>query len=202
MPRPLPLLLLALVSAPLFAGPNSNSAFGFSLGYLHPVDSSKVMVSQGGIYDGTGAGVKVSDGGELGLEYLVVHGERLSSRWGVTYAYQGASAATPPAGTTGSGMTRTTFGAYGQGNFNMANGLGKAWYLTAGGVYNANTISQSGGSDGGDLDKVSRMGVMVGTGIGFTGERMRFTPEFLLQRIGVETTAIVRLHCQVSFGPR
>ena len=198
--RPIPLLSLVLLCTPALAVEvASSSAFGFSVGLLHPLDSSKVMVSQGGIYDGTQAGVTANDGGEFGLEYLVVHGERFSTRWGVTYAYQSMAASNPPAGTSGSGMTRTTLGGYLHANFILVEGVGKHWYLTIGGVYNSGTISQSGGSDGGTLDKVAQAGFAVGTGISFNGETMRFTPEFVLQKIGVETTAVMRLHCQVSF---
>jgi hypothetical protein len=50
-----------------------------------------------------------------------------------------------------------------------------------------------------DLDKVSKGGVVFGTGISFNGKTMRWTPEFLIQKVDKETAAIFRLHSQFQF---
>jgi len=205
MKRILP-LALALACAPAFAAagqPDQSVIFGVSLGYIHPLTSTTVLVSSGGIYDQTGAGLALNDGGEFGLEFLVIHSERFSTRWGAFATYQGVTASNPPYGTPASGMNRLGFGGYGQINFNLVNGVGKSWYVTVGGVYANYSISANSSNDDGDasgnLDKVSGVGVIAGTGISYNGRHVRFTPEVLVQKIGVETTGIFRLHFQFPF---
>ena len=180
-----------------------NMAIGFSVGYVHPVSSTQVNVQPGGFFDNTYSTLSVNDGGELGLDLSVIHGERFSTRWGMTYAYQG----TAVTNFGGSSLNRATLGGYVQGNFNIINGVGKAWFLTVGGVYNNYSISQNGSSDSGgsssnEIDKTSKAGFTFGTGITFNGKTFRWTPEVLVQKVGNETTGIFRLHCQVPFSSR
>jgi hypothetical protein len=204
MRRNLTLLTLALVCAPIFAGtdPGSGMAFGFSVGYQHPQHNTKIETTPNPQYNF--GGLLLNDGGEVGLELSVIHSERFSTRWGMIYSYQSMAAPMGYHLVVGS-LHRAAFGGYLQGNFNLIQGVGKAWYLTAGGVYNAYSITANNGdsNDGSnDLDKTSKAGVVFGTGVTFNGKNWRWSPELLIQKVGIETTGIFRLHCQVQFSSR
>jgi hypothetical protein len=188
--RSIPVLALALACGGLSAG---DVALGLSLGYKQFADTKKVNLASGSIY--TNSGVTINNVAELGLDLQVVHGERFSTRWGfVTDLGQKAEISYFPYGGTEK-LDRSAYGAYVMGNFNIVNGVGKNWYLTAGGVYNWYSITRNEV----DLDKVSKGGVVFGTGISFNGKTMRWTPEFLIQKVDKETAAIFRLHSQFQF---
>jgi opacity protein-like surface antigen len=130
----------------------------------------------------------------------VVHGERFSTRWGFAMNF-GQMVDIGYPGNRPTNFDRSAYSVYVQGNLNIVNGIGKTWYLTAGPTYNWYSIDtkDSNGSSSTSVDKTSKVGVLFGTGVSFNGKTMRWTPEFLVSKVGEETTGIFRLHIQYQF---
>lgn len=191
MPLPsIPVLALAIACSALSAG---DTTLGLSFGYKNFTDSKKVNLSSDTFYNGYG--ISINNVPELGIDLQVIHSERFSTRWGFVNDFGQKVTTTSPYTRVTEKLDRSAYGAYIMGNLNILNGVGKSWYLTAGGVYNWYSITRGGA----DLDKTTKVGVVFGTGISFNGKTMRWSPEFLIQKVDKEMSGIFRLHSQFQF---
>ena len=200
MKIPMSLITLALVCSALPAQEKSAGvSLGVSVGF-HSLNSTSdgLNLSTAGV-TGTGS----SGSAEFGMDLHFIHSERFSTRWGMTYAtgqkVNLVRANFPGNATSFPNLDRTCFGVYIMGDLNIINGVGQNLYLTAGPVYNMYRIAQSGLSSSVNLDKTNKAGFIGGLGLSFNGSTMRWTPELLLQKVGTETTRIIRLHIQFQF---
>ncbi|WP_005031499.1 hypothetical protein [Holophaga foetida] len=179
-----PLLALAMATPAFAQHFNQNVLLNVHVGALVPQESSKIEL------DGLTTSGKQKSGYDVGLSLQVLHSERFSTRWGWSYASQDLDIDALP----NEKFQRNYSTFYIQGLFSLVNGVGKNWYLLAGGIHQTRTIEWEGYSD--EADKVRSAGFQVGTGLSFNSGAFRLAPELIYQQAGKEGSFLAR----VNFG--